>query len=170
MSLVSIYVRYAVPCNKNLKFAEQNDGGGGGRKMMAGSFSIRVITVQWFMFFSSLLIMSMAGATFMFGLYSGEIKSSLGYDQTTLNLLSFFKDLGGNIGIISGLSNEITPPWVVLSMGAAMNFVGYFMIWLSVTKSSCSPFMADVSVHMHRSKFSVVCQYRSTRHVRQELP
>lgn len=119
--------------------------------MTAGSFSIRVITVQWFMFFSSLLIMSMAGATFMFGLYSGEIKSSLGYDQTTLNLLSFFKDLGGNIGIISGLSNEITPPWAVLSMGAAMNFVGYFMIWLSVTKSSRSPFMADVSVYMHRS-------------------
>ncbi|CAI0410904.1 unnamed protein product [Linum tenue] len=40
--------------------------------------------------------MSAAGATYMFGLYSADIKSSLGYDQTTLNLLSFFKDLGGN--------------------------------------------------------------------------
>lgn len=70
----------------------------------------------------------------MFGLYSGDIKSSLGYDQTTLNLLSFFKDLGSNVGILSGLINEISPPWVVLSIGAILNFFGYFMIWMAVTK------------------------------------
>ncbi|KAK2364198.1 protein NUCLEAR FUSION DEFECTIVE [Trifolium repens] len=58
--------------------------------------------------------MSVAGATYMFGLYSNQIKTSLSYDQTTLNLLSFFKDLGANVGVISGLINEITPPWVVL--------------------------------------------------------
>ncbi|GMP50251.1 hypothetical protein CsSME_00016947 [Camellia sinensis var. sinensis] len=50
--------------------------------------------------------MSVNGETYMFGLYSGDIKSSLGYDQTTLNLISFFKDLGGNLGLISGLINE----------------------------------------------------------------
>ena len=38
------------------------------------------------------VIMSVAGATYMFGLYSDDIKSSLGNDQTTLNLLGFFKD------------------------------------------------------------------------------
>ncbi|MCE0481430.1 hypothetical protein HAX54_039191 [Datura stramonium] len=81
----------------------------------------------------------MAGATYMFGLYSSEIKSSLGYDQTTLNLLSFFKDLGGNVGIISGLINEVTPPWVVLFIGAIMNFFGYFMIWLCVTGRIAKP-------------------------------
>ncbi|KAL3327714.1 hypothetical protein AABB24_035403 [Solanum stoloniferum] len=81
----------------------------------------------------------MAGATYMFGLYSDEIKSSLAYDQTTLNLLSFFKDLGGNVGIISGLINEVTPPWVVLFIGAIMNFFGYFMIWLCVTGHIAKP-------------------------------
>lgn len=91
------------------------------------------------MIFASNLIMSMSGATYMFGLYSGDIKSSLAYDQTTLNLLSFFKDLGGNVGIISGLINEITPPWVVLAMGAVMNFGGYFMIWLAVTGRISKP-------------------------------
>ncbi|CAN4117134.1 unnamed protein product [Withania somnifera] len=103
------------------------------------SFGHHVITGRWFMVFASLLIMSMAGATYMFGLYSGEIKSSLGYDQTTLNLLSFFKDLGGNVGIISGLINEVTPPWVVLFIGAIMNFFGYFMIWLCVTGHITKP-------------------------------
>ncbi|KAM3341227.1 hypothetical protein P3S68_028862 [Capsicum galapagoense] len=110
----------------------------GGHNSMA-SFGHHVFTGRWFMVFASLLIMSMAGATYMFGLYSGEIKSSLGYDQTTLNLLSFFKDLGGNVGIISGLINEVTPPWVVLFIGAIMNFLGYFMIWLCVTGRIAKP-------------------------------
>lgn len=104
-----------------------------------GKFGRQLITGRWFMIFASNLIMSMAGATYMFGLYSGDVKSSLGYDQTTLNLLSFFKDLGGNLGIISGLVNEITPPWVVLAMGAVMNFSGYFMIWLAVTSRISRP-------------------------------
>ena len=75
----------------------------------------------------------------MFSLYSREIKSVLGYDQSTLNLLSFFKDLGSNIGIISGLINEVTPPWVVLTIGGALNFFGYFTIWLAVTRKIGRP-------------------------------
>ncbi|TMW98220.1 hypothetical protein EJD97_004356 [Solanum chilense] len=103
--------------------------GHGGLNSMA-SFGHHVFTGRWFMVFANLLIMSMAGATYMFGLYSDEIKSSLGYDQTTLNLLSFFKDLGGNVGIISGLINEVTPPWVVLFIGAIMNFFGGSLLGL----------------------------------------
>ncbi|KAL1828019.1 hypothetical protein ACET3Z_006431 [Daucus carota] len=83
--------------------------------------------------------MAVAGATYMFGLYSGDIKGTLGYDQSTLNLLSFFKDLGANVGVLSGLINEVTPPYVVLSMGAVLNFFGYFMIWLAVTKRISTP-------------------------------
>ncbi|KAL2324056.1 hypothetical protein Fmac_023114 [Flemingia macrophylla] len=100
---------------------------------------VQVITGRWFVVFASFLIMAAAGATYMFSLYSGDIKSALGYDQTTLNLLSFFKDFGGNVGILSGLINEITPPWVVLAMGSVLNFFGYFMIWLAVTKRIPKP-------------------------------
>nr|XP_043611976.1 protein NUCLEAR FUSION DEFECTIVE 4-like [Erigeron canadensis] len=102
-------------------------------KKTIGSIGRHVITGPWFMVFACLLIMSVAGASFMFGSYSGDVKTALGYDQTTLNLLSTFKDLGGNIGVISGLINEINPPWVVLLIGAIMNFTGYFMMWLAVT-------------------------------------
>lgn len=117
--------------------ADVGSGGGGWREMK--SFLFRVIVGRWFMVFASLLIMSVAGATYMFSLYSNDIKTSLGYDQTTLNLLSFFKDLGGNVGVLSGLINEVTPPWVVLSMGVIMNFFGYFMIWLAVTGHIAKP-------------------------------
>lgn len=71
------------------------------------ALTIQILNGRWFMVFASFLIMSAAGATYMFGSYSNDIKSSLGYDQTTLNLLSFFKDLGANVGILSGLINEV---------------------------------------------------------------
>ncbi|KAL2324058.1 hypothetical protein Fmac_023116 [Flemingia macrophylla] len=103
------------------------------------SLTLQVITGRWFVVFASFLIMAAAGATYMFGLYSGDIKSTLGYDQSTLNLLSFFKDFGSNVGVLSGLINELTPPWVVLAIGAILNFFGYFMIWLSVTKRIAKP-------------------------------
>ncbi|CAK7325385.1 unnamed protein product [Dovyalis caffra] len=111
-------------------------GGGGGIGGLADmkGLTVQVLTGRWFMVFASFLIMSAAGATYMFALYSPDIKDALGYDQSTLNLLSFFKDVGSNVGILSGLINEVTPPWVVLSMGAVLNFFGYFMIWLAVTK------------------------------------
>ncbi|KAK7345496.1 hypothetical protein VNO77_16100 [Canavalia gladiata] len=106
---------------------------------MKSFFIYHVITGRWFMIFASCLIMAVSGATYMFGLYSNDVKTSLGYDQSTLNLISFFKDLGANLGIFSGLINEISPPWVILAMGATMNFIGYFMIWLSVTERIAKP-------------------------------
>ncbi|XP_010557206.1 PREDICTED: protein NUCLEAR FUSION DEFECTIVE 4-like [Tarenaya hassleriana] len=116
-----------------------NHAGGVGAPATMKSFAVQTITGRWFMFFVSLLVMSSSGATYMFGLYSNEIKRSLGYDQTTVTLLSFFKDLGANVGVLSGLINEVTPPWVVLSMGAVLNFFGYFMIWLAVTNRIPKP-------------------------------
>ncbi|KAL5569433.1 hypothetical protein UlMin_026008 [Ulmus minor] len=101
--------------------------------------AVQVVTGRWLMAFASFLLMVTAGASYMFGLYSNDIKTVLGYDQTTLNLISFFKELGGNIGILSGLINEVTPPWVVLSIGAILNFVGNFMIWLAVSRKIKKP-------------------------------
>ncbi|XP_021817154.1 protein NUCLEAR FUSION DEFECTIVE 4-like [Prunus avium] len=119
--------------------AEFSFGGGGlGHKEMR-SFGMQVVHGRWFTIFASMLILSVAGATYMFGLYSNDVKTSLGYDQTTVNLLSFFKDLGGNVGVIAGLINEFTAPWVVLLIGAVMNFFGYFMIWLAVTGRTSKP-------------------------------
>ncbi|MCD7447251.1 hypothetical protein HAX54_026370 [Datura stramonium] len=110
--------------------------------------TLQVLTGRWFMVFATVLILSASGATYIFGIYSTDIKTSLGYDQTTLNLLSFFKDLGGNVGILSGLINEVTPPWVVLSVGAVLNFFGYFMIWLAVTKKIPKPKIWHMCVYI----------------------
>ncbi|KAG4130390.1 hypothetical protein ERO13_D09G140900v2 [Gossypium hirsutum] len=117
---------------------------GGGMK----DFVFDVLSSRLFMVFATLIIMSVNGSGYMFGLYSNDIKSTLGYDQTTLNLLSFFKDLGGNLGILSGLIYEVVPPWVVLCMGSLMNFFGYFMIWVSVTGRIAKPHAWQMCLYM----------------------
>ncbi|GAV73457.1 Nodulin-like domain-containing protein/MFS_1 domain-containing protein [Cephalotus follicularis] len=94
---------------------------------------------RWFSVFASFLIMAGAGATYLFGTYSKQIKATLGYDQTTLNTIGVFKDLGANVGVLSGLLAEVTPTWFVLLVGSAMNFAGYFMIWLAVTEKIPKP-------------------------------
>ncbi|XP_073055846.1 protein NUCLEAR FUSION DEFECTIVE 4 [Primulina eburnea] len=112
------------------------------------AFGVTVIRGRWFSLFASFLIMAGAGATYLFAVYSKEIKSSLGYDQTTLNLLGFFKDLGANVGVLSGLIAEVTPTWFVLLIGSAMNFAGYFMIWLSVTGKISKPKVWQMCIYI----------------------
>lgn len=119
-----------------------------GRAPAAIPFALQVLRSHWFMVFGCLLIMSMSGATYIFAIYSGDIKSSLGYDQTTLNLIGFFKDLGGNIGVVAGVVNEIFPPWVVLAIGMTMNFTGYFMIWLAVTGRITKPHVWQMCLYI----------------------
>ncbi|XP_066365671.1 protein NUCLEAR FUSION DEFECTIVE 4-like [Miscanthus floridulus] len=115
-------------------------GGAAGRpQVLTARFVRQVVLGRWFMVFACLLILSASGATYIFSIYSKVLKSSLGYDQRTLNTLSFFKDLGANVGVLSGLINEVTPPWVVLAMGAAMNLAGYLMIYLAIDGRTARP-------------------------------
>lgn len=85
------------------------------------------------------------GASYAFGIYSSELKSSQGYDQSTLDTVSVFKDIGANVGVLSGLLySAVTPkhcrssgtqwggPWVVHLAGAVQCFVGYFFLWAAV--------------------------------------
>ncbi|KAL1828018.1 hypothetical protein ACET3Z_006430 [Daucus carota] len=112
------------------------------------SFVMQVLRGRWFMMFASILIMAAAGLTYLFGVYSKEIKSTLGYDQTTLNLIGFSKDLGANIGVLSGVLDEFAPTWMVLLVGSLMNFAGYFMIWLAVTKRIPKPSVWQMCVYI----------------------
>jgi hypothetical protein len=107
--------------------------------ILTRGFARQVLVGRWFTVLASLLIMASSGATYVFGSYSGALKSSLGYDQRTLNTVSFFKDLGANLGVLPGLLNEVTPPWVVLATGAAMNLFGYLMVYLAVSGRTARP-------------------------------
>ncbi|KAL6846863.1 hypothetical protein ACP4OV_022716 [Aristida adscensionis] len=99
----------------------------------APAFAAQVLRGRWFMAYGSFLIMSSAGATYIFAIYSKDIKATLGYTQEQLNTVGFFKDVGANVGIHAGLFAEVAPTWLVLAVGAAMNLGGYLMLYLSVT-------------------------------------
>lgn len=82
---------------------------------------------------AGLWIESIAGAAYTFGIYSQSLKLALGYDQKRLDTLAFFKGIGGNVGVVSGIFYDVVPTWVVIIIGAAECAIGYSMLWLAVT-------------------------------------
>ncbi|KAL8092439.1 protein NUCLEAR FUSION DEFECTIVE 4-like [Apium graveolens] len=128
-----------------LTFPESTGSAAKGSRL---EFAVHVFRGRWLSLYASFSIMAAIGSTYVFGIYSKEIKASLGYDQSTLNLIGFFKDLGSNVGIISGLIAEITPTWLLLLIGSSLNFVGYFLIWLAVTGKIAKPKVWHMCTYM----------------------
>ncbi|KAL7606235.1 hypothetical protein Lser_V15G18309 [Lactuca serriola] len=98
---------------------------------------------------ASIWIQCTGGASYAFGIYSAALKSSQGYDQSTLDTVSVFKDIGANIGVLAGLlyhavtnnhrdSTSSSSRFkyglpIVYLFGVAQCFFGYFLMWLSIT-------------------------------------
>ncbi|XP_022152845.1 uncharacterized protein LOC111020469 [Momordica charantia] len=111
----------------------------GNRAEQSLYFVRQVVEGRWFSVFASFLIMIGAGSTYVFGTYSKVMKAQFDYSQTQVNTLGFFKDLGSNLGVFAGLLAEVAPPWVLFVVGSSLNFVSYFMIWLSLTHRIAKP-------------------------------
>ncbi|MBA0794227.1 hypothetical protein Gohar_018577 [Gossypium harknessii] len=102
-----------------------------------------LLNTKWVSTVASIWIQCTSGASYTFGIYSSVLKSSQSYDQSTLDTVSVFKDIGANVGVLSGLlystvttssrrSGVNSSPWVVHVAGAIQCFVGYFLMWASV--------------------------------------
>ncbi|KAL6880332.1 hypothetical protein ACP4OV_011897 [Aristida adscensionis] len=102
-------------------------------------FALNILRGRYFMIFASTLVMAATGGTYNFGIYSKAIKASLHYDQGHLNMLAFSKNLGASIGLVSGLLNQASPPWMGLALGAGTNLVGHLMTYLAVTGRTARP-------------------------------
>ncbi|CAN6578239.1 unnamed protein product [Malus baccata var. baccata] len=111
---------------------------------------------KWKATAASIWIQCAGGASYAFGIYSSALKSSQGYDQSTLDMVSVFKDIGANAGVLSGIlysavafnGRRIGGPWVVLVAGAVQCFVGYFFLWAAVTGLVETPQVAVVCLFM----------------------
>ncbi|XP_038990466.1 uncharacterized protein LOC120113377 isoform X2 [Phoenix dactylifera] len=112
------------------------------------ALAVQVVRGRWFTVFASFLVMAASGGIYIFGIYSNDIKTALGYDQQTLNTLAFFKDLGASVGIISGLIYEVTPPWVVLALSAGINLFSYLMIYLAITGRIARPHVWQMCLYL----------------------
>ncbi|GAB2221138.1 hypothetical protein Droror1_Dr00012307 [Drosera rotundifolia] len=101
---------------------------------------------KWITTASSILIQTTSGTPSTFGIYSSALKSSQSYTQSTLDVVSVFKDLGANLGLLAGLlyTQSIIKdrdhdhhrrrygPKIVILVGSVLCFVGYFGTWLTV--------------------------------------
>ncbi|KAF8103282.1 hypothetical protein N665_0188s0224 [Sinapis alba] len=108
---------------------------------------MEILRTKWVAMAASIWIQCTSGASYTFGIYSAVLKSTQSYDQSTLDTVSVFKDIGANAGVFSGLlytyvtSNRRRGrgnggnggPWMVLAIGAIQCFAGYFLMWASVT-------------------------------------
>ncbi|KAM1789083.1 hypothetical protein ACFX11_039277 [Malus domestica] len=111
---------------------------------------------KWTATAASILIQCAGGSSYAFSVYSSELKSSQGYDQSTLDTVSVFKDIGANVGVLSGIlysavaldRRRIGGPWVVHVAGAIQCFVGYFFLWAAVTGLVETPPVAVVCLFM----------------------
>ncbi|KAJ4851360.1 hypothetical protein Tsubulata_006670 [Turnera subulata] len=105
---------------------------------------MEMMNTKWIATVASIWIQTCSGA-YTFGIYSPVLKSSQGYDQSTLDLISVFKEVGGNAGVLAGVLYAFVTtgnsrlrlgcfsgPWVVIFAGAVQWFVGFFMMWASV--------------------------------------
>ncbi|WVZ91523.1 hypothetical protein U9M48_037682 [Paspalum notatum var. saurae] len=93
---------------------------------------------RWSALAASALIQCCAGGSYCFGVYSPALKASQRYDQSALDAVAFFKDVGANAGVLSGFLSAWAPagrrrPWLVLLAGALLGAAGYLPIWLAVT-------------------------------------
>ncbi|KAJ1405935.1 Nodulin-like [Sesbania bispinosa] len=90
---------------------------------------------RWVVFVCAMWDLSFAGTAYMFGSISPVIKSTMGFNQQQVVLLSVAKDLGDCVGLLSGKLSEVWPTWRVMLVGVIQNLVGYGLVWLVVTHS-----------------------------------
>lgn len=122
---------------------------------------MEVLDSKWLATVASIWIQCSVGGTYTFGIYSSTLKSSQNYDQSTLDTVSVFKDIGGNAGIFAGLLyssvtlnnpngrlSSFRGPWVVLFTGAILCFAGYFLMWASVVGLIHKPAVALMCLFM----------------------
>ncbi|XP_040988077.1 protein NUCLEAR FUSION DEFECTIVE 4-like [Juglans microcarpa x Juglans regia] len=109
-----------------------------------------LMSSKWIATVASIWIQCSVDA-YTFSIYSSVLKSSQGYDQSMLDMVSVYKDIGGNAGVLSGVlfsavavgnsnrsgtvrSRSFAGPWVVHLAGAIQNFLGYLLMWASVVE------------------------------------
>ncbi|KAI3936594.1 hypothetical protein MKW92_037980 [Papaver armeniacum] len=107
---------------------------------------MEMINSRWVGTVASIWIQLSVGASYVFGVYSPVLKSSQGYDQSTLDSVAVAKDIGANFGLLSGFlysavvftsstsasssasslwfKRKIGGPWIVITAGAIQCFIG----------------------------------------------
>eukprot|EP00250_Pteridium_aquilinum_P032059 c448_g1_i1 orf=155-1822(+) len=101
--------------------------------------ALRALHSPWMVVAVGAWVQCFTGGSYDFSIYSQCIKESLGLTQQALDSISVAKDIGANVGIVSGFMYDFFPTWMVLASAAAFSLVGNLMMWLSITSRVPSP-------------------------------
>lgn len=98
-----------------------------------------------------------AGNGYNFPLYSPTLKSVLGYNQRQLTILGVANDIGESVGLLPGIACNKFPPWAVLLVGVVFCFLGYGVIWLTVSQTiTALPYWVVSEFYL---SYSLFCAY-----------
>ncbi|KAJ0256697.1 Major facilitator superfamily protein [Hirschfeldia incana] len=88
----------------------------------------------WVGLAAAIWVQMAAGNASTFPLYSAALKSVLGFNQQQVTILGVAGELGGNMGLLPGYASNILPPWALLLIGVFSCFLGYGVLWLSISQ------------------------------------
>jgi len=88
---------------------------------------------RWKAIAAGLYLEFLAGLIYAFPVYSGQLKQVLELTQTELSWCSTFGTMGGNLGIVAGISYDRYGPKATAQMGAIIAAVGFLGIYLTTT-------------------------------------
>jgi MFS family permease len=93
----------------------------------------RVVS-RWIVLVASLAAEICGGAMYAFGVYSEQLRITLSYSQTQLQSLALASNIGNFCNIPSGIVQDRCGTRVTVLCGIAVNFAGYFLLWLVATE------------------------------------
>ncbi|XP_061945987.1 protein NUCLEAR FUSION DEFECTIVE 4-like isoform X2 [Populus nigra] len=89
----------------------------------------------WVGLAAAVWVLIAAGNGYNFPLYSPSLKSVLGLNQQQITILGVANDIGESVGLLPGIACNKFPPWALLSVGVVFCFLGYGVLWLTVTQT-----------------------------------
>ncbi|KAG0560084.1 hypothetical protein M758_10G148200 [Ceratodon purpureus] len=95
---------------------------------------------RWVGLASAMAIQACGGLTYTYGVYSEHMKEVLEYTQEQVDDIGAAKDFGQSLGIVGGLLYNFYPPFVTVSIGAVLHFVGYMAVLMTLSRKISPPF------------------------------
>ena len=88
-----------------------------------------LMEIRWKSLTATLVAMACSGIHYTWGIYSTDLKVTLGLTQTQLNVLGTAKDFGAFVGYPQGEFYNAYGARLTMLIGSALNFVGFLLFY-----------------------------------------
>ncbi|KAK4267592.1 hypothetical protein QN277_024352 [Acacia crassicarpa] len=89
----------------------------------------------WVGLAAAVWVQTASGNSCNFILFSSALKSVMGLNQQQVTLLGVANDIGESVSLPAGYACNKLPPWALILIGSVLCFLGYGVIWLTITQT-----------------------------------